>query len=71
MIRVDTGVAAGAAAFGVALGVAVGVGVAETGTSGTPDCNTELVPVTAGSDSVNAMIMNAAAAPIVIFASNV
>ena len=39
--------------------------------SGTPDCKTELVPVTAGSESVKASSMKAAAAPIVIFASRV
>ena len=31
------------------------------------DCNTEWDPVTAGSESINAISMNAAAAPIVIF----
>jgi hypothetical protein len=33
------------------------------------DCNTECDPVTAGNDNINAISMNAAAAPIVIFAS--
>ena len=59
--------------IGVGVGIAVvgcGVGVA-TGTSETPDCKTELVPLTAGSDSERAISMKAAAAPIVIFASNV
>jgi len=57
----------------VGLGAAIvgcGVGVA-TGTSETPDCKTELVPLTAGSDSERAISMKAAAATIVIFASNV
>ena len=69
VITVETGVGVGAAAVGVGCGV--GVGVAETGTSGTPDCNTEFVPVTTGRDNVIAINMNAAAAPIVIFASKV
>ena len=58
---------------GVGVGIAVvgcGVGVA-TGTSDTPDCKTELVPLTEGNDSDSAISMKAAAAPIVIFASNV
>ena len=66
------------------MGLAVGAGEAGgtwllitgagdgTGTcSGTPDCNTEVVPVIAGSDSINANNMNPAAAPIVIFDNNV
>jgi hypothetical protein len=44
-------------------GGAVGVGVA----SGAVDCKTEWEPVTAGSESISAMSMKAAAAPIVIF----
>jgi len=43
-------------------GCGVGVGVA----SGAVDCNTECVPVTPGKESISAMSMNAAAAPIVI-----
>jgi hypothetical protein len=59
--------------MGVGVGIAVvgcGVGVA-TGTSDTPDCKTECVPLTAGSDNESAISMKAAAAPIVTFASNV
>ena len=63
---VETGVGVGDAAVGDACGVGD-----ETGASGTPDCSTELVPLIAGSDNVSAISMNAAAAPIVIFASNV
>ena len=37
--------------------------------SGVVDCSTECDPVTTGSDSINAISMNAAAAPIVILAS--
>ena len=61
------GDAAGEAAAGVsvAAGDGTGVGVA----SMSPDCKTERVPVTPGSDRVSAMSMNAAAAPIVILAS--
>ena len=44
-------------------GCGAGVGVP----SGAPDCKTEWLPVTAGSESINAMSMKAAAAPIVIF----
>ena len=44
-------------------GCGVGVGVA----SGAVDCKTEWEPVTAGSESISAMSMKAAAAPIVIF----
>ena len=39
--------------------------------SGKPDCNTDRVPVTDGNERVIAINMKAAAAPIVIFASNV
>ena len=35
--------------------------------SGVVDCKTECVPVTAGSESIKAISINAAAAPIVIF----
>ena len=66
-MTVETGVGVGAAA----VGVGCGVGVADTGTSGTPDCNTERVPLTAGRDNVKASNINAAAAPTVIFASKV
>jgi hypothetical protein len=44
-------------------GCGAGVGVA----SGVVDCKTECEPVTAGSESIKAMSMKAAAAPIVIF----
>ena len=60
------GTAAGTAAEGVGCGVGVAAGV-----SVIPDCNTELVPFTNGSDKHNATSMNAAAAPMVILASNV
>ena len=55
----------------MACGVAVGDGVGTAVCSGIPDCKTELVPLIAGSDSVKAISMKAAAAPIVIFANNV
>lgn len=64
VMTVENGVAAGKAV----VGEATGVGVA-TGTSATPDCKTELVPESHGSESISAINMNAAAAPIVIFAS--
>ena len=44
-----------------------GVGVAAGALSGT-DCKTDLCPVNIGSDNVKAISMNAAAAPMVIFA---
>ena len=50
---------------GLATGDAVGVGVGVA--SGAVDCKTECVPVIPGNDSINAINMNAAAAPIVIF----
>ena len=53
--------------MGVGCGVAVGSGAC----SGIPDCKTELVPLIAGSESVKAISMNEAAAPIVIFANSV
>ncbi len=59
------GDAPGAAGATLGLGDATGTGVA----SGDVDCKTERVPVTPGSDSINAISMNAAAAPIVILAS--
>jgi hypothetical protein len=56
-----TGDAAGAAlAAGDACGAGVGVA------SGAVVCNTERLPVTPGNESISAMSMNAAAAPIVI-----
>src|ERR1043166_676371 len=64
---VDVGAAAGAAAEGVGCGVGVAAGAC----SGIPDCNTELVPLMNGSDKHNATNMKAAAAPMVILASNV
>jgi hypothetical protein len=64
VMTVETGVGVGAATVGCGVGVG-------TGTSETPDCNTELVPLTAGNESERAIIMKAAAAPIVILASNV
>ena len=66
VMTVENGVGVGAAVVGEATGVGE-----ETGTSGTPDCKTELVPVIDGSESVSAISMKAAAATIVIFASNV
>jgi hypothetical protein len=57
------------AAAGEAAGALEGAGDA-TGTgvaSGAVDCKTERVPVTPGSDSVRAINMKAAAAPMVIF----
>jgi hypothetical protein len=59
------GTAAGAAGVGVGVGVANGAG------SGRPDCSTELVPLINGSDRHKANNMNAAAAPMVSFASKV
>ena len=50
----------------VAAGEGAGVGVAVV--SGLVDCSTEWEPVTAGSESISAINMNAAAAPIVTFA---
>jgi hypothetical protein len=62
--------AAGAAGAGVGVFTA-GVGVTNGACSGTPDCSTELVPVTIGNERINAKSMNDAAAPIVIFDNNV
>jgi hypothetical protein len=67
VITVENGVGVGEAA---AVGEGWGVGV-DCGASGTPDCSTELVPLIAGNDNIRAISMNPAAAPIVIFASNV
>ena len=50
---------------GLANGEATGAGVGVA--SGAADCKTECVPVTAGKESMRAINMNAAAAPIVIF----
>ena len=52
-------------AAGLATGDGCGVGVAVA--SGAVDCKTECVPVPAGRESISAISMNAAAAPIVIF----
>jgi len=58
-----TGEAAGAAGEGCCAGTGVGVGAL----SGV-DCNTDREPLRIGKPSVSAISMNAAAAPIVIFA---
>ena len=61
-------------AVGTATGacvVAAGDGGGRGACSGTPDCNTELVPVIAGRDSIKANNMNPTAAPIVIFDNRV
>jgi hypothetical protein len=71
VMTVDVGTAAGAAVVGVACGVATGVGVGWAVCSGTADCNTEDVPLINGSERHIPSSMKAAAAPIVIFASNV
>ena len=65
-MTVENGVGVGPPA-----GDGCGVGVAETGASDTPDCKTELVPLTDGKDSERAISIKAAAAPIVIFANSV
>src|SRR6266567_8448821 len=70
VITVEIGVGVGDAE-GVGDGCPVGEGLATGTCSGTPDCRTELVPVTAGSESVKEIRKKAAAAPIVILASNV
>ena len=57
--------ATGAAVTGLITGDGCGVGVGVA--SGAVDCNTECVPVTAGNESISAINMKAAAAPIVIF----
>jgi hypothetical protein len=54
-----------------AAGVGVAAGVGSASCSGTPDCKTDLVPVTIGNESIRANNMNPAAAPIVIFDSSV
>jgi hypothetical protein len=58
-----TEAAGDAAGATLAAGDGCGAGVA----SGAVDCKTECEPVTTGSESINAISMNAAAAPIVIF----
>jgi hypothetical protein len=68
---VEVGTATGAAGAGVGCVFTAGVGVANGACSGTPDCNTELVPVTIGNESIRANSMNDAAAPIVIFDNSV
>ncbi|HEV2884784.1 MAG TPA: hypothetical protein VGW36_08000 [Pyrinomonadaceae bacterium] len=65
ILKDGAGDAPGAAGATLGLGDATGTGVA----SGEVDCKTERDPVTPGNDNINAMSMNAAAAPIVIFAS--
>ena len=66
VMTVENGVGVGTAVVGEATGVGV-----VTGASVTPDCKTELVPVSQGSESISAISMKAAAAPMVIFASRV
>ena len=60
------GDAAGAAGDACCAGAGVGVGVAAGALS---DCKTDREPVRIGKPSVSAINMNAAAAPIVIFAN--
>jgi|GEM_PF-2270807 len=62
-------VAVGTATGAAGVGVAAGVGTASC--SGTPDCKTDLVPVTIGSDSISANNIKPMAAPIVIFDKSV
>src|SRR2546423_14093307 len=70
VITVENGIGVGSAALaGEDWGVGVGVDCGNC--SGTPDCSTELVPLMAGNERLNAMNMKAAAAPIVIFAMRV
>jgi len=66
---VDVGTAAGADWVG--WGVVAGVGVAAGVCGGSPACKTELVPLTNGKDRHSPIIINDAAAPIVIFESSV
>jgi hypothetical protein len=63
---VDVGTAAGAVVAGDDCMVATGDGDGSGACSGTPDCKTERVPVTIGSDRTKANNMNPAAAPMVI-----
>jgi hypothetical protein len=60
------GVAVITVEVGTGDGATVGAGVA-CGSEGASDCKTDRVPVTAGNDSIKAINMKAAAAPIVIF----
>ena len=62
------GDAAGAAGDACCTGAGVGVAVAVGALSGC-DCSTDREPLSSGSPSASAINMNAAAAPIVIFAS--
>src|ERR1041384_4974114 len=62
------GDAAGAAGEGCCAGAGAGVGVG-VAAGAVSDCNTEREPVMIGRPSVSAISMNAAAAPIVIFAN--
>ena len=57
--------ATGTVVTGLVSGDGCGVGV--TVASGAADCKTECEPVTAGKESISAINMKAAAAPIVIF----
>ena len=61
----DAGAVAGDACCA---GAGVGLGVAAGALAGV-DCNTDREPLKIGSPSINAIIINAAAAPIVIFAN--
>jgi hypothetical protein len=61
------GDAAGEAAAGVSVATGDGCGVGADSTS--PDCKTDRVPVTPGSERVKAISIKAAAAPIVTFAN--
>jgi hypothetical protein len=54
---------------GAAVAAGEGCGVAVGSLSGLVDCRTEWDPVTAGSESIKAISINAAAAPMVTFAS--
>lgn len=67
---VVSGGAPGAAA-GDAAGEACGAAGCCVSSSSETDCNTERWPVSAGSESANAVNMKTAAAPIVIFAKRV
>ncbi len=64
VVIVNDGAGDAAGATGATLGLGDATG---TGASGSVDCNTERDPVTPGNESINAISMNAAAAPIVIF----
>jgi hypothetical protein len=70
VITVDVGAATGRAA-GVGVGCVFAAGVGVGACSGTPDCKTERVPVIAGNESIRAISIKAAAAPIVILESSV